>query len=343
MSPDDPYALDRSVMMHGLSQMQRVALEYPKFRRELGNAYAESVLKALTDIQQISAPKTLKGLEFGRQLSESGLAELGQVLSPTQTSETLAYFKTRPVYPSHVAALAKEPPGTIESIRGREHYGAYDVADVLAAPHLLELANHPDLLSAAAAYLGCVPSLYSVNCWWTFGGHSTAAPVAHRLHRDPDDLRFCTLFVYLTDVEPDAGPHIYVTDTHDCERFDPELIKRLANAGIGASEAQILLNSTYQNDGNEGPLDTIIALALPERVRQLTGKAGSALLEDTYGLHKGTSLSKTDRLMFWARYGLGPNYAYDCDKTRPRAVEWRDRLPDSPLTRYVNRLVIDTR
>jgi hypothetical protein len=344
MLADDPYTLDRSVMIHGLSHLQRTVLDYPKIRRDLAQTYAEAVQKYLTDDNgQFLIPATLKGIHYGSQLAELGLAELGPVLTSAQVNETLAYFRERPVYASHVATLADEAPGSIESIRSRVHYGAYDVGDILNAPHLLELANSPDLLSAAAAYLGCIPSLYSVNCWWTFGGHSTPAPVAQRLHRDPDDLRFCTLFVYLTDVADDAGPHIYVTDTHNCERFDPEAKKRLMGTGMDAAQAQGLINFSYYHDGNEAPLDQMVTLLFPERMKRLTAAAGSALLEDTYGLHRGASQSRTDRLMFWARYGLGANYAYDVDKTRPRKMDWRHRLPDSPLARYVNRLIIDTR
>jgi hypothetical protein len=200
-----------------------------------------------------------------------------------------------------------------------------------------------DLLSAAAAYLGCIPSLYSVNCWWTFGGHPTAAPVAQRLHRDPDDLRFCTLFVYLTDVASDASPHVYVTHSHNCDHFDSELRTRLMAIGMEADVAQQMIRFTYLQDGNEAPLDDMIQTLFPDRVRMVTGAAGSAVMEDTYGLHRGTPRSQADRLMFWARYGLGPNLAYDMDNLYPRKLDWQHRLPDTPTSRYVNRLLIDTR
>jgi hypothetical protein len=339
----DPYVLDRSVMMHSLSQLQK-ATNQQKIRRDLAAVYASSITDALTvDGGRIVVPPTPKGIEDGRQLTEMGLAELGQVLTSPQVREIVAYFKERPIYASHVATKAEEPPSTIEAIRDRFHYGAYDVGDILAAPYLWELANSADLLSAAAIYLGCVPSLYSVNCWWTFGGHETPAAVAQRLHRDPDDFRFCTLFVYLTDVGGESGPHIYVTESHNCERFDPELQTRLVRAGMEPAAAEQMINFTYYKDGNEAPLDDMVTAVMPERLRTLTGRAGSALLEDTYGLHRGASLSRIDRLMFWARYGLGPNYAYDLDKTRPRKLDWHSRLPDTPLTRYVNRLIVDPR
>jgi hypothetical protein len=239
-----------------------------------------------------------------------------------------------------VARTSEGASGTLDEIRRSAHHGSYAPADVLDAPHLLELANHPRMLALAAGYLGCPPSLYSLNCFWTFAGHAQPALVAQRFHRDPDDLRFCTLFAFLTDVGAQTCPHSYVVGSHDYRSFDPLLLERARAAGLTPEQAQELLQLTYVGDGNTVCLDPYVERLLGDRIVRMTGRAGTCFAEDTYGLHKGTNPSGGDRLVFWARYGLGPNLAYTLDRGEPLRADVKHRLPPTGAARYINRLVV---
>jgi hypothetical protein len=335
-----PYAVDRKIMGEMLTVYQQI-LAFPA-RAAFAQGYATTVNDVLARTGVRIDNEAARSAEIAASLKILGIAEIGPLLGTAQIDEIVAHFRALPVHPSHTAGTAMAPPGPLSEIRSQSHYGAYSLDRVLSAPHLLEIANDPLLVGAASKYLGCVPTLYSVNCWWTFGGHETKAAVAHNFHRDPDDIKFCTLFIYLTDVTEDASSHEYVASSHNPPRFEADMIERGAKAGLDKAQAQALVRLTYEQDGNIPEVDGIVATYLGDRIRRVHGPAGFAMLEDTFGLHRGTPHPKTDRLMFWARYGLGLNQGFLLGRHEPARFDWRRRLTDSPLTRYVNRLIIDT-
>lgn len=271
-------------------------------------------------------------------LRDDGLAPFGRLLSPLQVAEVRAALEGLPVYNMHVLAQSDGIARDIQGDARRFHFGCYDLSTTLALPHLLEIANHPDVLAAAEAHLGCVPTIYGMYLWWSFGGHPTIGPQNNSLHRDGDDVGFCTLFVYLSDVDLDSGPHVYIRMTHRGEAME-----RLMSSGIprrvqidGRDEDLKVLSCRigYLND----PLYESVFASTVER---LCGPAGTATLVDTYGLHKGELPRKGDRLIFMVRYGFGRASTYVDNRLKPIALaDGERRLDWSTRTRYINRLFV---
>jgi hypothetical protein len=100
----------------------------------------------------------------------------------------------------------------------------HDMTSVVTAPHFWEFALA--LLPQAAAYLGTVPHLYSMNAFWTRASDDLPMRDLQTWHRDYDDEKFLALFVYGTDVMgPDAGPHMFQKGTHEsAESGEVEII-----------------------------------------------------------------------------------------------------------------------
>lgn len=179
----------------------------------------------------------------------------------------------------------------------------YDSRDTLACMPLMELANDPDVLAAAGQRLGCKPTLASAEAWWTFGennpeGRKSADDI---YHRDLDDVQFLKLFAYLTDVQVDNGAHCFVLGSHK----SPLLTRR------GAISDQDVEHSFSRND-----------------LKVVTGKAGTAFLEETWGIHRPLMARQGRRLIFSAIYTV-----------RGR-VPWAKRSPrpvPAGFDRYVNR------
>src|ERR1700748_107568 len=95
---------------------------------------------------------------------------------------------------------------------------AYQLATVVACPWLMAALNRADILRLASAFLGCKPTLCSLGVRWSFPG-SKSPDATQAVHRDPDDLRFFKLFVYLTDVvDGESGPHVFVAGSHNTRR-----------------------------------------------------------------------------------------------------------------------------
>lgn len=130
-------------------------------------------------------------------------------------------------------------------------------------------------------------------------------------HRDPEDIKLCKVFLYLTDVDEDAGPFTYVRGSHYggkwYHRFHPPLPMRTR------------------------PSDEEVRRIIPIKdITPFTGRAGTVLFCDTRGLHYGGYATQKERLMFtaefsaqsavaWIRYGYPPGFEEAKKKLSPFA------------------------
>jgi len=148
--------------------------------------------------------------------------------------------------------------------------------DVLNAPHVVRIATDGRVLSLAEQHLGMPPTIVQITAWWSLPERESPYG-AQIFHRDRDDFRACKLFVYLNDVSADDGPHIFATGTH---RLDG-VKKALAAKGVPPDA----IGDYFAGDGRgvDGSIDDIFG----EAVCEVTGAAGTAFLENTYGFHRG--------------------------------------------------------
>ena len=88
-------------------------------------------------------------------------------------------------------------------------------------PHLhceavRRIAHDPIVAEVASRYLGLAPILCTSKLYWTIppardpAGMMRAAAEGGRFHYDVADLKALTVFVYLTDVDRESGPHIAI-------------------------------------------------------------------------------------------------------------------------------------
>jgi hypothetical protein len=269
----------------------------------------------------------------GDALRQDGIARLGPVLSAAQVGEIHAYLRTKPCFTGHVPAQGDGQPRTVEECAPLANLASYQLADVLAAPHLLELANRPDILGIVEAYLGCVPTLYSVNFFWSFPDRAERFVSTQNYHRDFDDFRFCTLFLFLTDISPENGAHYYIRGTHRRDVVENAWRERYPEPKPYPVDKLFERITYYDKD---------IEPLFGKAIETVAGPAGSAVFEDTYGLHKG-DIPKTNRLLGWMRYGLYQNAATYSDRLAgpaPRTVG-AGRIPDSARHKFINRLLVE--
>jgi hypothetical protein len=242
------------------------------------------------------------------ELTTKGAVNLGPLLRPEQVADVHAHF-----------AGCKRLPGYVPSRpRNDTPFMCYSMADVLAAPHLLDAALCPDILRIAGEYIGAEPVVYSVSAFWTFP--IAAEPVMTQVfHRDFDEERFVTLFFYLTDFTVENGAaQKYVEGSHDDETFNHlcETVGKAYPKHVYAQHKSTLAHAEYLR-------------SFP--VMNLCGQAGTAVLMLPRGLHCG-GMPKSPRLLAWVRYGTGANSAYRNDAIQPVRVP--GRVPD-PVTRLI--------
>jgi hypothetical protein len=309
---------------------QQLGLAAPEVRA----AYAEAIGQVRrARFASIADAPTEAAQGVAATLASDGIAELGNLVDQAAAEAMRAHFRPLPIYPGHTQDAVEGPPSDFEAVRRAHHYGCYPLDDIVTCPHFLELANDPHLLQIVEAYLGCPPTIYSLNAWWSFAQSGTPARYSQSLHRDYEDLRFVTLFMYLTPVDDKTGPHRYIRHSHD----KAALTRALATLGWELSAIERLIEPLFRG-GASYELGNIAERLLGQFATVWTGSPGSAILADTYGLHMGIPPLDGDRLMIWARYGLGAGkFVFDA---RRHAALVAPRLPQTERARYVNRLML---
>jgi hypothetical protein len=244
-----------------------------------------------------------------KSLKNDGCVFLGNIIDAEKTKQQLSKF---PIYKGHIKNHLYSDNIPIHS-DNNDHWknknlnGIYcwSMKDLITCDTIVNVASSPLIIDFVSNYLGCLPTCYGINCMLSSGvsGHGTTSR-----HRDLDDFKFVSLFIYLDDVDLSNGPHVYETGTH----------KGIKNVEVGSVLS---------------PID--------KNPKILTGKAGDAFLEDNWGIHYGMTLAPDKiRTCIWIRYGLYDNYTarnsvyLSKQKNKNHKFDFNDEL-----TKYVFRFL----
>lgn len=146
-------------------------------------------------------------------------------------------------------------------------------ARVYTAPDVQQIIADESILAATQAMLGCRPIFCGATMWWsTPYGEPAGSDAAHLYHVDTGHIRFLKLFIYLTDVEAEHGPHAFILGSQ---------VER---------PRKFLANRCYTDDEMHKHYGT-------DRVVELMGRAGTIFAEDTSGFHKGMRPVSRHRLL----------------------------------------------
>ena len=127
--------------------------------------------------------------------------------------------------------------------------------------------------------------------WWstTFNKKADSA-AAQEYHYDLDGLKWLKFFIYLTDVDYDTGPHVYIPQTH--KPFKKKY-KHMLRGYQRISDEEIMQNYN--------------------KVEKIIGNSGTMIIGDTNCFHKGQVPKKNNRLIFEFQYSnslFGPAINY---------------------------------
>lgn len=214
------------------------------------------------------------------QLREEGLAVLsfGDLFDAERWDE-LAQSSAE--FSREVEAAAASAPATKTKKPYLLRAYAPGPAELAPANPWLRLGTAPRLLDIVNAYLGLWSKLSYVDQWYTLPNPEAAARVAsQRWHRDYNDKHLLKVFLYMTDVDAGAGPFEYVPGSM-----------------IGGGRfADVFPWQVFGEDlyPPEGDLQREIP---PDASRLLTGSAGTLILCDTTGFHRGGFATERPRVM----------------------------------------------
>lgn len=260
---------------------------------------------------------------------------------PLDTCRPLRCPRLRPLRCAPISPISRATPGarrTSPSCRaltelraGGAQFARYPTATVLGCPHLVDIVTHADIISVIARHLGAIPTIIEYAAWWSFAGRD-AAKDSQLFHFDFPDYRYCLLFLYLTDVDADGGPHIIVEATQE--------FRHIAEARSRWPGGEAEFDEWYFKNIRKSDAD--VARYVGGEPATLAGPAGSCFLVNTRGLHKGMRPKRSDRLVCEVVFGVTPHLEQPFEPL-PLATAEMAHIPDrltSPPFDYVNRLFL---
>jgi hypothetical protein len=240
-------------------------------------------------------------------LENEGFAMLDGIITPQMAVEMRDYITRQAVRGGYLdeqkslSILDPELPDT--------HVLSVVEDGLMSCPYLLDIANHPEILATVEGIFGCKPTIGYMAAWWSIPTREGKPRHAENFHRDYDDVAFLKLFIYLTDVEAENGPHEFILASHQDSTLRP--IKRY-------SDGEVMANYSAN------------------RLVRFTGKTGTMFIENTTGLHRGLPVIKDKRLILQIVYSMLP-MAYGPAEPYRRALF---QPASTPIDPHVNRVYV---
>lgn len=218
------------------------------------------------------------------QLEERGYVVFENIL-PVEVRDGLLDFALST--PSKVrGGKGKDLAPQFLSIYNRDHPAGvrhdFQIDDVINNNDVQGLMSDFSVLALAQAYLRSKPVADVTNMWWhTAYSDQPDSDAAQFYHFDMDRIRWLKFFFYLTDVGPHSGPHCFVRGSHRTRGIPKEL---LAKGYARTTDEEV--SRLYDED----------------RLIEFHAPAGTLIVEDTRGLHKGKVVERGDRLMLQIQF-----------------------------------------
>lgn len=234
-------------------------------------------------------------------LEENGFTKLGVVLNDKDIDGLKSFLKDLDLYNTY------KPTDNfkLDSVPADCNVASFKEKDLIQSDLIMNLINDESLLEIVRKTLGATPTISDIGGWWSFAGRKSAKD-AQLFHRDVDDFKFLKLFIYLTDVTRETGPHVYVAKSH--------------NKNVGTKIRR------YTDEEVESMFGK-------ENVTYFEEPKGSVFLVNTFGMHKGLLPVADNRLLIQIQYSTLPVYV--------RSYTPVKRADIADFNPYVNRLMID--
>ncbi|MBB4169973.1 hypothetical protein [Rhizobium sp. BK538] len=228
----------------------------------------------------------IKAEEVTAELRRTGIFS-GLNLPPAIREEIARFGHETPCFGNFERGLEFRAGDHAEAERrfGRTLLSGHHFERVLQCEAAVAVQQDPLLIDIARHYLGGEANLITTRTWWSFPTKSASeadlSRASFKFHFDLDDWRMLKFFFYLSDVDADAGPHVYVKGSHNRRRLKHQLTLLVGHS-----------------------VEEVLGFYGEENAVTMTGRAGTGFVEDPFGFHMGTLAKQTPRLMMEVGFGV---------------------------------------
>jgi len=229
----------------------------------------------------------LRGTLLARYLEKlrtDGYIVFESALSSEACDRLLRFARDTPAQPRRMDGQAEAEPREALFDPARPSAVRYDYSErvLLDNPDVQSLLADPSILALTQEYLGAPPLADVLNMWWHTNYHAQPdAQAAQFFHFDMDRIKWLKVFIYLTDVGTDNGPHTFVRGSHRTGGIPSNLLLR---GYARLTDEEVLKHF---------PSDSLLEFSAPR---------GSIIIEDTRGLHKGAHVRGAPRLILQLQF-----------------------------------------
>ncbi len=282
----EPLEIDIKTQINSLSKDKQLTIYltilkkitkyfYFKFQRFFLKPNLRHILAKIE--RNLYGNKTLKKNEnkFSYQLKRNSFVFIDDLFNSTEQKVIFDHFskeqKLTPIYTNHDDFNLNNPPKNVST-------GYIKTENILNCPNIFRGANNQNLIDILHSYFNCKFKLDWIWAWWSFPSENKIGPQSY--HRDYESLNFIKVFVYLTDVDKENGPHFIIKGSDRIEKFYKR--KRFSDDQI---------KSEFNNDS----------------IQEVIGNKGTTFLANTYAIHKGLLPKKNKRLVLVYLFSVIPS------------------------------------
>ncbi len=153
--------------------------------------------------------------------------------------------------------------------------------DLINIPEIQDIVINPKILEIAQSYLGSAPILDIISVSFSFPNKKNDSNAAQMWHIDLDRPKWVKFFIFLNDCTLSNGPHKYIESSHLTSNLPEEVLKK----GYKRIEDDLIGNHFSE-----------------DKIKSFVGDAGSVLIEDSVGLHRGTQVLSGRRVMMQVQF-----------------------------------------
>ena len=220
--------------------------------------------------------------EIADEIKEKGFFLIESAIPKDICEAVVEYASSVASYPRamHGAApIEKSLP--IPPYKSARYDFSPDPKLIYSNPVLQELIFDPFIFDVAQKYLNGLPYLDPVELWWYFPYGKRDQNWAEDYHFDLDSLRWLKFFINFEDIKIENGPHCFIEGSHK-----------------GGAITNSVLSKGYARVSEE----EVLRGTKNTKEHIFIAPAGSLLIEDTRGFHKGLTPQSGRRLLFSIQY-----------------------------------------